>query len=372
VGADLRAIGRQFAINGEYVGGGPYGTGHINDTYAVTYQQSSGPTRFILQQINHRVFRDVEGLMSNIVAVTGYLSRKIRERGGDPLRETLTLVPTHDGRSFLHTEDGAYWRVYVFLEGARTYEAVERMEHVQAAGRAYGDFQNLLRDFPAETLIETIPDFHNTAKRFNDFLNAVEADLAHRAHTAIPEIEFVKQRAQLVPVLMDLMREGKLRGRITHNDTKFNNVMIDDRTGKGVCVIDLDTVMPGLSLYDFGDSIRSMANTGAEDEADLSRVKFDLQVFASYTRGYLEATRSFLDREEMKRLPFAAILMTLECGMRFLEDYLRGDPYFKTARPSHNLDRTRTQFKLIEGMEEAQETMALQVARSLAEGSEGL
>ena len=371
MGADLGAIGRQFAIGGEYMSGGPYGMGHINDTFAATFRQASGPTRFILQKINHHVFKDIEGLMSNIVAVTGYLSHKIRATGGDPLRETLTLVPARDGRSFHRTEGGEFWRAYVFIEGARTYESVERMEHVHAAGWAYGAFQNLLRDFPSQTLIETIPDFHHTGRRFKNFLDAVEADVVNRASTAIPEIEFVTKRAPLVPVLVDLMRVGKLPRRITHNDTKFNNVMIDDHTGEGVCVIDLDTVMPGLSLYDFGDSIRSMANTGAEDEPDLSRVNFDLQVYASYTRGYLEATGGFLAREELERLPWAVILMTLECGMRFLEDYLRGDTYFKTNRPDHNLDRCRTQFKLAEGMEDAQEAMASLVEKSLAEGADG-
>jgi len=369
--ADLRAIGRQFAISGEYVSGGPYGMGHINDTFAATFRQGNGSTRFILQRINHHVFKNIEGLMSNIVAVTGHLSSKIRAGGGDVLRETLNLVPTRDGCSFLQTEAGESWRVYVFIEGARTYESVERMGHVCAAGRAYGNFQNLLSDFPSEALVETIPDFHHTGKRFEDFLNAVDTDVANRARTAIPEIEFVTKRGQLVTVLVDLLKEGRLRRRITHNDTKFNNVMIDDRNGEGVCVIDLDTVMPGLSLYDFGDSIRSMANTGAEDEPDLSHVEFDLEVFAAYTRGYLDATRSFLDREEIERLPLAAILMTLECGMRFLEDYLRGDTYFRTTRPDHNLDRSRTQFKLIEGMEEAQEAMALHVERSLAESGDG-
>jgi Ser/Thr protein kinase RdoA (MazF antagonist) len=371
MGTDLGAIGRQFAIDGEYVSGGPHGTGHINDTFAATFRQTGGTKRFILQRINHHVFKDIEGLMSNIVAVTGYLSRKIRAAGGDPLRETLTLVPTRAGRSYHQTAGGEFWRAYVFIEGARTYESVERMEHVHAAGRAYGDFQNLLRDFPSETLIETIPGFHHTGRRFENFLDAVEADVANRARAATREIEFVTSRAHLVPVLVELTREGKLRTRITHNDTKFNNVMIDDRTGAGVCVIDLDTVMPGLSLYDFGDSIRSMANTGAEDEPDLSRVDFDLQVYASYARGYLEATGGFLDREELELLPLAAILMTLECGMRFLEDHLRGDIYFKTTRPDHNLDRCRTQFKLVEGMEQAQEAMSLLVEESLAAGVDG-
>jgi Ser/Thr protein kinase RdoA (MazF antagonist) len=360
---DLGEIGRHFAISGEFISGGPYGMGHINDTYAAVYQQGAVRRRYIFQRINHNVFKHPEGLMANIVAVTSYLSRKIEAAGGDPLRESLTLIPTLDGRTHICTDVGDYWRVYVFIEGARTYEAVENPEHVTSAGRAFGRFQALLSDFPAEVLVETIPDFHHTGKRFEAFTKAVEEDVKNRAVSARPEIKFVLQRRDRMTTLVDLLAAGRLRQRITHNDTKFNNVMIDDRTGEGICVIDLDTVMPGLSLYDFGDSIRSLANTGAEDERDLSRVEFDIGVFELYTRGYLEATRGLLQQSEIDLLPFAAQLMTLECGMRFLADYLQGDIYFKTHAADHNLTRCRTQFKLVEGMEKEEDRTTAIVQR---------
>ena len=360
---DLGEIGRQFAINGEFISGAPYGTGHIHDTYAAVYQHDAVRRRFIFQRINHNVFKHPEGLMANIVAVTSHLSRKIQASGGDPLRESLTLVPSLDGKSHIRTAAGDYWRVYVFIEGARTYEAVENLAHVTSAGRAFGRFQQLLSDFPADVLIETIPDFHHTGKRFEAFTKAVEEDIKNRAASARPEIEFVLKRSDRMSIFVDLLAAGRLTQRITHNDTKFNNVMIDGRSGEGVCVIDLDTVMPGLSLYDFGDSIRSLANTGAEDEPDLSRVEFDIGIFELYTRGYLETTRGLLQPEEIDLLPFAAQLMTLECGMRFLADYLQGDIYFKTHAPDHNLLRCRTQFKLVRSMEDEADRMAAIVRR---------
>ena len=360
---DLGEIGRHFAISGEFISGGPYGMGHINDTYAAVYQQGAVRKRYIFQRINHNVFKHPEGLMANIVAVTSHLRRKIEATGGDPLRETLTLIPALDGGSHIRTAAGDYWRTYIFIEGARTYEAVEDLDHVTSAGRAFGRFQQLLSDFPADELIETIPDFHHTGKRFEAFSKAVDEDVKDRVSSARPEIEFVLQRSDRMSVLVDLLAAGRLKQRITHNDTKFNNVMIDDQDGRGVCVIDLDTVMPGLSLYDFGDSIRSLANTGAEDESDLSRVEFHIGIFELYTRGYLEATRGLLQQEELDLLPFAAQLMTLECGMRFLTDYLQGDIYFKTHAPDQNLRRCRTQFKLVEDMEMAVDQTAAIVQR---------
>jgi len=360
---DLRTIGRRFAIEGDFLSGGPYGHGHINDTYAVVYRLGSRQRRCILQRINHKVFKNPEGLMVNIVAVTRHLSCKIRAAGGDPLRETLTVIPTLEGEAFLETEGAEYWRAYDFIEGARTYESVERLDHVVSAGRAFGTFQRLLSDFPAHQLSETIPDFHHTRKRYDAFLKSVAGDSQDRARQAEAEIEFVLRREPLVSVLVDKLSAGSLQQRITHNDTKFNNVMIDDRTGEGVCVIDLDTVMPGLSPYDYGDSIRSLANTGAEDETDLSKVAFDLPVFDLFTRGYLQAANDWLAQEEIDLLPFAAQLMTLECGMRFLTDYLQGDTYFKTRRPEHNLDRCRTQLKLVKDMEASADQMAAVVQR---------
>jgi hypothetical protein len=350
---NLEELAKQFKFNGEYLSASPYGNGHINDTYAVVFQENNGNThRYILQRINHHIFKDPEGLMRNVEAVTSHLSQKILESGGDPKRETLTLIPCVDGGYFYKTANGDYWRAYIFIENARTYEIVENMNHVYHAAQAFGNFQSLMSDFPPQQLSETIPDFHNTPKRYENFIYALEEDRVNLAASSKPEIKFVTQRHEDTARLLSLFEQGKLHERITHNDTKFNNVMIDDKTGSGVCVIDLDTVMPGLSLYDFGDSIRSMANPAAEDEQDLSKVQFDMQVFDRYTEGYLDTAKYFLNSTEIKNLPFSAIIMTLECGMRFLTDHLEGDVYYKTHRKNHNLDRCRTQFKLVQDMEE--------------------
>ena len=360
---DLRVIAGRFDMDGVFVSASPWGSGHINDTYVVEIQRGSGARRFILQRINRNVFKNPAGLTINIAAVTGHLRRKVLEASGDPLRETLTLIPTREGSALLETDAGECWRSYLFIEGARTYDAVERPEHVLAAGRAFGRFQTLLRDLPAGELAETIPDFHHTRKRFDAFAQALSEDRLGRARSARPEIEFVLRREAIASTLVDMLADGRLPPRITHNDTKLNNVLIDDQTGEGVCVIDLDTVMPGLSLYDFGDAIRSMGNTGAEDEPDLSKMGFSLEAFDLFTRGYLEFASGWLEPEELALLPLSAELMTLENGMRFLTDYLQGDTYFKTRRPEHNLDRTRTQLKLVQEMEEAEEEMAAAVRR---------
>jgi len=350
--ADPATVVQHFQFEGDFLEATPYGFGHINDTYAAYFRKADGTThRYILQRINHNVFKDVERLMQNIAGVTAHLRAKIAAVGGDPDRETLTIIPTVEGRTFYQAPDGSYWRGYIFIEGALTYEEVASLEHVYNAAKAFGRFQKLLSDFPADRLYETIPDFHHTGKRFEAFVAAVERDVANRAQSVRDEIAFVEQRAAEATVLVDLLAEGKLPQRVTHNDTKFNNVMIDDETGEGVCVIDLDTVMPGLALYDFGDSVRSAANTAAEDERDLSRVHTDLRVFECLVHGYLDAARDFLTPMEVDLLPFSARLMTFECGMRFLTDYLNGDVYFKTHRENQNLDRCRTQFKMVADME---------------------
>jgi Ser/Thr protein kinase RdoA (MazF antagonist) len=348
----------QFAFDGDFIEAVPYGSGHINDTYAASFRLRNGRThRYILQRINHRVFREPEKLMENIEGVTKHLRRKMLLAGRDPGRETLNLVPTISGSPFLKTEEGEYWRSYIFIENARTYDVVENRDHFRNGGKAFGRFQEGLGDFPAEKLHETIPDFHNTKKRYNAFLKAVEQDAANRAASAGLEIDFVAKRAADAAVLVDLLEVGALPLRVTHNDTKFNNIMIDDNTGEGICVIDLDTVMPGLSLYDFGDSIRSGTNPAAEDEKDLSKVWMELELFECFTRGYLESARDFLVPAELEYLPFAAKLMTFECGMRFLTDYLNGDTYFKVHREGHNLDRARTQFKMVSDMESKMDRM---------------
>jgi hypothetical protein len=348
---DFQEIVNQFQFEGDFKSANPYGVGHINDTYIAEFTINGSKQRYILQRINHKVFLDPEGLMRNIEAVTSHLGQKIKSRGGDPKRETLTLIPTLDGDCFFHTGEGEYWRGYLFINNASTYEFVENLDHVYSAANAFGNFQNLLSDYPTDQLVETIPDFHNTKKRFQTFVESVEKDELNRAASSRPEIEFVMRRVKDTSVLVDLLEKGEIPERITHNDTKFNNVMIDDETGVGVCVIDLDTVMPGLSLYDFGDAIRSLANPAAEDERDLSLVQFDQEVFDYYTHGYLDAVGEVLTPIEIKYLPFSAVLMTLECGMRFLTDHLQGDNYFKIHRENHNLDRCRTQFALVESME---------------------
>jgi Ser/Thr protein kinase RdoA (MazF antagonist) len=290
--------------------------------------------------------------------VTSHIRRKLEESGGDPLRGTLTVIPALGGQAFHKTPKGDYWRCYVFIEGAQTYDVIPDQDMVYEASYAFGRFQKMLADLPGARLHESIADFHHTRKRFEAFLVAVNRDVKNRAKAVKAEIEFTQNRAQDAGRLISLMAEGKLPERITHNDTKFNNVMIDDKTGKGVCVIDLDTVMPGLSVCDFGDSVRIGASTAAEDERDLSKVSMALSMFDRLAEGYLAVAREFLTGAEMDELAFSAKLLTLECGMRFLTDHLNGDVYFsKISHPNHNLDRCRTQYKMVADMEEKMERM---------------
>lgn len=355
---NLPEVITRFQFDGEFLDGRPYGCGHINDTFAAYFQKGNGVIhRYILQRINHNVFKDVQGLMQNIAAVTTHLQTKIVGAGGDPNRETLTLIPTTGGQILHRTPDGYFWRAYAFIEGARTYERVENLDHVYHAAHAFANFQRLLADLPTEELHITIPYFHHTRKRFGALIEAVEQDVQNRAIAVRPEIEFVENRVNDTTVLLELLAQGKLSECVTHNDTKFNNVMIDDATGRGICVIDLDTVMPGLPSYDFGDAVRSAANTSAEDEQDLSKVYFDLEVFEHFVRGYLDGSRDLLTSLEIEYLPFSAKLMALECGMRFLTDHLSGDVYFRIHRENHNLDRCRTQFRLVSDIEEKLDQM---------------
>jgi hypothetical protein len=358
-GYDIEDIAGNFQFDGEFRKAEPNISGHINDTYIVYYDKDGGPSqRYILQRINHNVFKDPDKVMENIIGITRHMREKIIKAGGDPLRETLNLIPTNEGGYLHRCDDGNYWRGYLFIDGARTYQMVENKEHFYKAGRAFGNFQRLLSDYPADNLHETIPNFHNTRMRFDAFVEAVEKDVMNRARDVKEEIEFALKRADDTPILVDLLEKGELPLKVTHNYTKFNNVMIDDETGEGICVIDLDTVMPGLSLYDFGDSIRFGANPAAEDERDLSKVWMDLGLYERFTRGYLETAGDSLTSTELEYMPFSAKLMTYECGIRFLTDYLNGDTYFRILRPGHNLDRTRTQFKLVADMEVKLDQMA--------------
>ncbi len=348
----LEEIVRQFCIRGDVESIQCFGCGHINSTYRVRCRDGAAHIHYTLQKINTQVFHNPHQLMANVQGVTAHLRSKILEEGGDPDRETLSVVPARDG-SVLYQQDGETWRVYTFIEGAVSFESAE--EHPEVfynAARSFGQFQKRLADYPAQTLYETIPDFHNTAKRFRDFQQAVQEDVCGRAREVVPEIDLIRAREADCAVVVDLIRQGKLPLRVTHNDTKLNNILMDPVTYEGVCVIDLDTVMPGSALYDFGDSIRFGASSASEDEQDLSKVYLDLNLFQKYTDGYLSQAAGSLTDLEKELLPFSAKLLTLECGMRFLTDYLQGDTYFKIHRPGHNLDRARTQLKLVTDMEQ--------------------
>lgn len=347
----------QFALEGTMTEIREYGSGHINATYRVTMEADGKQKRYIFQQINTDVFRDVAGLMENVCNVTAYLRRKILERHGDPDRETLQVIPTRSGENFFRDEEGRCYRVYRFIEDADNYDAVKNPRDFYESAAAFGNFQFLLSDYPADSLHETIPDFHHTGKRYRAFEAAVREDAAGKAATSGEEIGFVMEHAGETTCLTDLLASGKLPLRVTHNDTKLNNVMFDRKTGKGLCVIDLDTVMPGSALYDFGDAIRYGANAAAEDETDLSKVSLDLSLYEEYVKGYLEGCHGSLTEQEIKLLPMGAKIMTLECGMRFLEDHLRGDVYFRIHRENHNLDRCRTQFALVRDMEKKWDDM---------------
>lgn len=339
---------RQFELDFPPSSVSSYGQGHINRTYLV---ETSGNERYILQGINKTVFPRPEELMENIVKVTMYLKDMIEKSGGNPDRETLTLVPALDGKSFFKDEEGEYYRVYRFIEDAVTLNAVGQLTDFYESGIAFGRFQSMLRDFPAETLHCVIPDFHNTAKRFLALEKAVELDTCGRKEEVKKEIDFIWERRQEMSLLEDMQKAGALPLRVTHNDTKLNNVMLDEKSHKALCVIDLDTVMPGLSVHDFGDAIRFGANTAAEDERDLQKVSLSLELYDIYKKGFLQGCEGSLTKDELRMLPMGAKMMTLECGMRFLTDYLSGDTYFKVAREKHNLDRCRCQLALAADME---------------------
>ena len=348
----VSAIACQFQIDGEFVGATTYGSGHINDSYRVTFNQSGRPARYLLQRINHSIFKEPVALMENIQRVTSHLASKV---SGKPDRSKLilTLIPAHDGRVWYADADGNYWRTYRFIENAHTFDAVESTDQAFQAAYAFGQFQKLLVDLSAPRLHDTVKDFHHTPKRFMALEQAVASDVAGRAILAKPEIEFAFARQSITSVLLD----ANLPERTTHNDTKFNNVMLDNVTGKGICVIDLDTVMPGLALHDFGDMVRTATSPAKEDEQNLSKVTMQFSMFEALLRGYLASAGEFLTKAEKQHLVFSGKLMTFEQGVRFLTDYLQGDAYYKVSRDDHNLDRCRTQFKLLESIEQQEVRM---------------
>ena len=355
---DFERIISNFKIDGKLISCERYGEGHINQTFLAITEKDGKRTDYIVQKINDSLFTDVEKLMNNIKLVTEFNREKIRARGGNPDRESLSLVYTKDGKAYYYDEKSkGYFRVYIFITGAVAYQTVEKPEHFYQSAVAFGNFANLLAEFDATKLYESIPNFHNTVNRYENFLAAVKADKMGRAKEVQKEIDFVINRKDYCGRIVNLLKSGKMPTKVTHNDTKLNNVMLDEVTGEPVAVIDLDTIMQGSICYDFGDSIRFGCNHADEGEQDLSKVNFDIELFKAYTEGYLKALGDSVTKVEKDNLAFGAILMTYECGMRFLTDYLEGDTYFRIKRPSHNIDRTRMQFKLVEDMEKTLKEM---------------
>ncbi len=360
---ELADIFQQFAIPGKLVDVQLYGSGHIHDTYLGIYQEQGQRTRYIHQQINQHVFQQPEKVMENIERVTLHGRKQILAAGGDPLRETLTLVPTRDGASFIRTPHDEYWRTYIFIPGAQSVEVSQTIAQVYHAAKAFGNYQKMLNTLPGPRLHETIPNFHHTRKRLETFQLILKNDPVNRAQAVQTEIEFILKREQDAAVVVNLLAQGALPERATHNDTKLNNVLIDDQTGAGICVIDLDTTMPGTVLYDFGDLIRMGTATAAEDEPDLSKVSINLRLFEELAHGYLDAARDFLTPLEWEYLVFGGRLITYEQAIRFLGDYLNGDRYYKIHRPEHNLDRARTQIRMLQEMERLRADMEAIVAK---------
>jgi hypothetical protein len=335
---------QEFAVEGTLVSLAPNGSGHINDSYCAVFEQGGRHRRFLLQRVNTHVFHDALALMENIERVTTHLAGK----GPEESRRVLTLVRARGGGPGLMDPEGNFWRMYGFIEGARSYDVVETAAQAYEAARAFGEFQRMLADLPLPRLHETIPDFHNTPKRLAALKHAVEEDMLGRAEGAEREIAFALERESVTCLLV----EAGLPERVTHNDTKINNVLLDERTGEGICVIDLETVMPGLAPFDFGDMVRTMSCRAAEDERDLSLVKMEMEMFEALARGYLSVAGAFLLDLEKRMLVQAGRVITLEQGIRFLADYLEGDQYFKVHRAGQNLDRARAQFRLVESLEE--------------------
>ena len=324
-----------------------YGNGHINDTYVV----SQNGIKMLLQRLNTNIFKNPEGVMDNIVNVTEHLKKKISAAGGDPERETMTVINASDGKPYFVTESGKFFRMYKFIEDNLSVDKAQSTEQMTSAAETLGKFYHMLDDFPAETLSVAIPKFHDTRNYYNRLMGAIENDVAGRKASVEKEIEFVKNHEFLADILNNGLADGSIPLRVTHNDTKLNNILFDAPTGKGLCVIDLDTVMPGSVLYDFGDAMRFGAASGPEDEKDLKKIWFDLDMFDAFTKGFAAEMKETLVAGEVENLVNSVKILTFECGMRFLEDHLNGDTYFKIHRENHNIDRARTQFKLVADME---------------------
>lgn len=362
---DLRDIFSHFEAEGEFSRGAPIGQGHIHDTYMIEVRSADRIGRVTLQRINTNVFRKPELMMQNFQKITRHLRRRLaRMPGHDPDRETLNLIPTKTGESFFRSARGDYWRAYRFVSDCHTVEAARTPVQAYQAGRAFGFFQKLLIDFPVADLHETIPFFHHTPRRLKKFLEVLEKDCLGRRRESAAAVSFALARAPMAGIVTGGLEDGTLPLRITHNDTKINNVLFDDSTGEAVCVLDLDTTMPGSALYDFGDMVRTTTCSAAEDERDLAKINLDMGMFESLSRGYLEEAGEFLTDKEVSLLVFSGRLITFTIGLRFLTDHLEGDVYFKIHRPGHNLERAKAQFALVESLEEREAEMN-EVLRSL-------
>jgi len=354
---DRESAASNFRLEGRLIEAEPFGTGHINDTFHLIYQTDGGEKRYILQRINHHVFKDPAAMMENIRRVTSHIRRKLQGRGDEAAERQLAVIETNDGDASFEDNQGNYWRLYNRIEDALTYDTLESAEMAYEVARMFGWFQRMLTDLPGPPLHETISDFHTTPKRLKNFESVLQRDPCNRAREAGAEIDFVLENAGICDVLLNLVGEGEIPIRIAHNDAKINNVMLDAKTHKGVCVIDLDTVMPGLSLYDFGDMVRTATSPAEEDERDLSKVAMQMSRFEMLAKGYAEETHAFLTPAEKKYITFSGKLITFEQMIRFLADYLAGDIYYKVRREGHNLDRSRTQMKLVQSIVEQQEAM---------------
>jgi len=344
-------------LAGRLIEAAPFGSGHINDTFTLRCQTDAGEKRYILQRINHRVFRNPAAMMENIRRVTNHIRGKLRDQANELACRQLTVVETNDGAPYFEDERGNFWRLYNRIEEAVTYDTLESVQTAYEVARMFGWLQRMLIDLPGPPLHETIPDFHTTPKRFRDFQEVLQCDSCNHAKNAGAEIEFVLEKAEICDVLLNLVGEGRIPIRIAHNDAKINNVMLDAKTHKGVCVIDLDTVMPGLSLYDFGDMVRTATSPTEEDERDVSKVAMQMPRFEMLAKGFAVETRAFLTPVEKEYLAFSAKLITFEQMIRFLTDYLAGDIYYKVHREGQNLDRSRTQMKLVQSIIEQEEAM---------------
>lgn len=354
----IKELVKQFDIKGKVVALSTFGNGHINDTYALTYKDDSGELcRYILQRINHNVFKNVQGLMNNVVMVCDFVKNKVLERGGDTSKECLNIINTIDGNSYFKNDDGSFWRCMVLIEDTEAYENAINGDVFEMTGKAFGQFICMLEDFPVDKICEVIPNFHNTLDRYNKFKIALKENTSKRKRDCKEEVEFALDCEKYVDKIVKMLERGEIPTRVTHNDTKINNLLIDRNTGKSVCVIDLDTIMKGSILYDFGDGIRSGCNTAMEDEKNLDIVHFDMEMFECFTKGFVAGAGCSLTQIEKDNLVYGAMLITFECGIRFLTDFLNGDIYFKTSYPEHNLIRCRTQFKLVREMMERKNEM---------------